>query len=193
MERIVECVPNFSEGRDEGIIKEITDTIEAVAGVQLLDVDPGADTNRTVVTMVGSPEDVAEAAFQAVKRAAQLIDMFTQVIGSWARPVIALAALAVMLSTTLASLDACPRVSGAILQQLMPSMKVNNNSLYLVFLIAQVIGSTLILVFFMKSFKTFIDFATSVAFISAPVLAWFNHRAIHSKEIDPDLQPGNPM
>ena len=75
MERIVECVPNFSEGRDEGVIKEITDTIEAVAGVRLLDVDPGADTNRTVVTMVGSPEGVAKAAFQAVKRAAQLIDM----------------------------------------------------------------------------------------------------------------------
>ena len=75
MERIVECVPNFSEGRNEGIIKEITDTIEAVAGVKLLDVDPGADTNRTVVTMVGSPQNVAEAAFQAVKRAAQLIDM----------------------------------------------------------------------------------------------------------------------
>ncbi|SVA91696.1 uncharacterized protein METZ01_LOCUS144550, partial [marine metagenome] len=54
MERIVECVPNFSEGCNEGVIKEITDTIEAVAGVQLLDVDPGADTNRTVVTMVGS-------------------------------------------------------------------------------------------------------------------------------------------
>ena len=75
MERIVECVPNFSEGRDEGVIKEITDTIEAVAGVQLLDVDPGADTNRTVVTFVGSPEDAAEAAFRAVERAAQLIDM----------------------------------------------------------------------------------------------------------------------
>ncbi len=75
MERIVECVPNFSEGRDEGIIKEITDTIEEVAGIQLLDVDPGAATNRTVVTFVGSPEDVAEAAFRAAERAARLIDM----------------------------------------------------------------------------------------------------------------------
>jgi len=78
MERIVECVPNFSEGRDEGVIKEITDTIETVAGVQLLDVDPGADTNRTVVTFVGSPEDTAEAAFRAVERASQLIDMRLQ-------------------------------------------------------------------------------------------------------------------
>jgi len=75
MERIVECVPNFSEGRDEALIKDITDVIEAVSGVTLVDVDPGADTNRTVVTFVGSPEVVGEAAFRAVKRASELIDM----------------------------------------------------------------------------------------------------------------------
>jgi Mn2+/Fe2+ NRAMP family transporter len=122
--------------------------------------------------------------------AAQLIDMFTQVIGSWARPLIAIAALAVMASTTLASLDACPRIAGSVLQQLMPSLKVSDNKLHLVFMIVQIIGSILMLVLFMKSFKTFIDFATSVAFISAPVLAWFNHRAMFSKEIDPSLRPG---
>ncbi len=77
MERIVECVPNFSEGRNEAVIKEITDTIENVSGIRLLDVDPGANTNRTVVTFVGSPEAVAEAALAAVKRAAELIDMRT--------------------------------------------------------------------------------------------------------------------
>jgi len=75
MERIVECVPNFSEGRDTALIKEITDVIESVAGITLLDVDPGADTNRTVVTFVGPPETVGEAAFLAVKRASELIDM----------------------------------------------------------------------------------------------------------------------
>ncbi|MEE9134216.1 MAG: glutamate formimidoyltransferase [Gemmatimonadota bacterium] len=75
MERIVECVPNFSEGRNDAVIKEITDVIEAVAGVTLLDVDPGRDTNRTVVTFVGSPESVADAAFRAVRRAADVIDM----------------------------------------------------------------------------------------------------------------------
>jgi len=75
MDKIVECVPNFSEGRDMTVIKQITDAIEAVEGVMLLDVDPGADTNRTVVTFVGSPEAVKEAAFQAVKRAAEVIDM----------------------------------------------------------------------------------------------------------------------
>lgn len=73
--KIIECVPNFSEGRDLVIIKQITDVIESVEGVKLLDVDPGRDTNRTVVTFVGSPGSVAEAAFRAVKKAAGLIDM----------------------------------------------------------------------------------------------------------------------
>ena len=73
--RIVECVPNFSEGRDKAVIGEITAAIEAAGGVKLLDVDPGEATNRTVVTFVGEPEAVVEAAFQGVKRAAELIDM----------------------------------------------------------------------------------------------------------------------
>ena len=73
--RIVECVPNFSEGRDKHVIAQITEAIEAAGGVKLLDVDPGEATNRTVVTFVGSPEAVVEAAYQGVKRAAELIDM----------------------------------------------------------------------------------------------------------------------
>ena len=75
IKRIIECVPNFSEGRDMAVIKQITDTIEKVEVVKLLDVDPGEATNRTVVTFVGEPEVVVEAAFQAVKKAAELIDM----------------------------------------------------------------------------------------------------------------------
>lgn len=73
--KIVECVPNFSEGRNMEIIKQITDVIESVDGVKLLDVDPGAATNRTVVTFVGEPEPVMEAAFLATQKAAELIDM----------------------------------------------------------------------------------------------------------------------
>lgn len=73
--QIVECVPNFSEGRDMTVIKQITDEIEGVAGVRLLDVDPGIATNRTVVTFVGEIEAVVEAAFRCVVKAAQLIDM----------------------------------------------------------------------------------------------------------------------
>lgn len=73
--RIIECVPNFSEGRDKGVIEQITAAIEAAADVKLLDVDPGEATNRTVVTFVGEPEAVVEAAFAGVKRAAELINM----------------------------------------------------------------------------------------------------------------------
>ena len=73
--KIIECVPNFSEGRDMEIIRQITDAIESVEGVKLLDVDPGKDTNRTVVTFVGSPEAVSEAAFRSVKKASEAIDM----------------------------------------------------------------------------------------------------------------------
>ena len=73
--RIVECVPNFSEGRDMNVIRQITDAVESVEGVKLLNVDPGEATNRTVVTFVGSPEAVCEAAFRAVGKAGELIDM----------------------------------------------------------------------------------------------------------------------
>lgn len=92
MKPIVECVPNFSEGRDANLIKQITDQIAAVKDAQLLDVDPGADTNRVVVTFIGSPEAVQEAAFRAAKRASELIDM-SKHRGSHAR---------------LGALDVCP-------------------------------------------------------------------------------------
>ena len=72
---LLECVPNFSEGRDLTIIKQITDAIETVEGVKLLDVDPGYATNRTVVTFVGEPAAVVEAAFRGIQKAAELIDM----------------------------------------------------------------------------------------------------------------------
>ncbi|MCF8255657.1 MAG: glutamate formimidoyltransferase, partial [Bacteroidia bacterium] len=73
--QLIECVPNFSEGTDLAIIKQITNVIEAVEGVMLLDVDPGKATNRTVVTFVGEPNVVIEAAFQAIKKASEIIDM----------------------------------------------------------------------------------------------------------------------
>ena len=73
--QLIECVPNFSEGKDMGIIKQITDEIESIEGVRLLDVDPGNATNRTVVTLVGTPDEVLEAAFLAVRKASEVIDM----------------------------------------------------------------------------------------------------------------------
>src|SRR5271170_4630873 len=73
--RLVECVPNISEGRDPLVIEEISQAVRAVSGVRLLDVDPGAETNRTVLTFVGEAAAVAEAAFRLIERAQQLIDM----------------------------------------------------------------------------------------------------------------------
>ena len=75
MQKLIECVPNFSEGRDLNVIRQITDAIESVDGVSLLDVDPGASTNRTVVTFVGAPDSAVEAAFRGIKKASELIDM----------------------------------------------------------------------------------------------------------------------
>lgn len=75
MKKVIECVPNFSEGRDMHIIKQITDAIESVDGVKLLNVDPGKATNRTVVTFVGDEDEVVEAAYRAIAKAAELIDM----------------------------------------------------------------------------------------------------------------------
>ncbi|MCK4303876.1 MAG: glutamate formimidoyltransferase [Candidatus Eisenbacteria sp.] len=75
MRKLVECVPNISEGRDRRIIDEVTGQVDATEGATLLDVDPGADTNRTVITFVGDPDAVVEAAFRLIKKAAELIDM----------------------------------------------------------------------------------------------------------------------
>ena len=75
MQQLIECVPNFSEGNDMNLLKQITNEIEAVEGVRLLNVDPGKATNRTVVTFIGTPQVVIEAAFRAIKKAGELIDM----------------------------------------------------------------------------------------------------------------------
>ncbi len=75
MKQLIECVPNFSEGRDMNIINQIAAQAETVEGVKLLDVDPGSTTNRTVVTFVGTPNEVCEAAFRCIKKAQELIDM----------------------------------------------------------------------------------------------------------------------
>ena len=75
MSKIIECVPNFSEGTDQTKINNIVSSIKSIQGVTVLDCDPGLDTNRTVVTFVGEPKSVIEAAFQSIKRASELIDM----------------------------------------------------------------------------------------------------------------------
>ena len=76
--QLIECVPNISEGRDSKIIETVSQIVETVEGVKLLDVDPGKATNRTVITFVGEPEPVIEAAFKLIKKASELIDMNKQ-------------------------------------------------------------------------------------------------------------------
>src|SRR5262245_8313426 len=75
MKKLIECVPNFSAGHEPNVMRHITYAIESVEGVSLVDVDPGASTNRTVVTLVGDPDATVEAAFRGIKKAAELIDM----------------------------------------------------------------------------------------------------------------------
>src|SRR5947209_19791108 len=75
MQKLIECVPNFSEGRDQNVIRQIADAVKSVEGVSLIDIDPGASTNRTVGTFVGSADAAVEAAFRGIKKAAELIDM----------------------------------------------------------------------------------------------------------------------
>ena len=75
MSQLIECVPNISEGRDQAKINAIANTVKTVEGVKLLDIDPGKSTNRTVITFVGEPDAVIEAAFRLIKKAAELIDM----------------------------------------------------------------------------------------------------------------------
>ena len=127
----------------------------------------------------------------------QLIDMFAHALGTWARIIIAVAALAVMVSTVLALLDGCPRTVARVIQEWRTgefnAEAASMFRLYTVLLIIQVIGGSLILILFLKSFTGFIDFATSVSFLSAPFLAYFNHRAMYSTEVSGELQPGSVM
>jgi Mn2+/Fe2+ NRAMP family transporter len=127
----------------------------------------------------------------------QLIDMFAHALGTWARIIIAVAALAVMVSTVLAILDGCPRTVARVIQEWRTGeFNADASSmagLYTVLLIIQVLGGSMILILFLKSFTGFIDFATSVSFLSAPFLAYFNHRAMYSTEVSEELQPGSAM
>ena len=139
-----------------------------------------------------------EFADSSVGFGGQLIDMFTSEFGSWAYPFISLSAIAVMFSTVLTLMDACPRAFGAIFERWKENARVaptieEGAGFYTTLIIIEVIGAGLILLFLMNSFKTFIDFATSVAFLTAPLLAFFNHRAITSDEVPEYARPSQVM
>lgn len=126
----------------------------------------------------------------------QLMTFFTNTIGAWAYPVIASAAIAVMLSTLLTLMDGCPRGYTAIIRRLKNSetdREMDAGPMYPWLVAAQVSGIILVLTIFFKSFSTFIDFAASLGFLTAPFIAWFNYRAIFSDAVPQHLQPGMAM
>ncbi len=121
MKQIVECVPNFSEGRDMNIIRQITDAVESVKGVTLLDVDPGEATNRTVVTFVGEPALVVEAAFRAVDKAGKLIDMRQQ---HGAHPRIGATDVLPIVPVSGITLEECAALSRALAQRIADELHI---------------------------------------------------------------------
>jgi len=129
--------------------------------------------------------------------AAQLMNFFTGTIGNWAYPIIAVAAIAVMFSTLLTLVDGCPRSYATIIRRLKQdpddSEVAESTTSYSWLVIAQVIGVVLVLFVFFRSFSAFIDFATSISFIAAPFIAFFNHRAIFSDMVPRAQRPGRGM
>jgi len=120
--------------------------------------------------------------------ATELMSIFTSAIGAWSYPLIAIAAIAVMWSGVFALMDALPRVSARLIDHI-TGRADDGAARYSTFLMIQLAGVTLILLFLMSNFGTFIDFATSAGFISAPALAYFNYRAVTSAEIATRYQP----
>lgn len=135
-------------------------------------------------------QDITVAA-SAAGFAGQFIGLFTAAIGDWVYPIIAVAAIAIMVSTLLTLLDACPRALEILVSYWSPKSEHRSGKFgsYNLFVIIQCIGAMLILFAFMRSFKTFIDFATSVAFLVAPFIAYINHRAMFSERVPAALRP----
>ena len=119
--KLIECVPNFSEGRNQDIIKEITSEITSISGIKLLDVDPGKDTNRTVVTFVRSPEDVIEAAFLAISKASELIDMSNH---SGAHPRMGATDVCPLIPIQGVSVDECISYSNKLAEKVAKKLKI---------------------------------------------------------------------
>lgn len=121
--------------------------------------------------------------------ATELLSVFTSTIGGWAYPIIAIAAIAVMWSTLIALMDVIPRATSRLFS-IMTGHSSDDPPPYAAFLIIQVIGCSLILVFLLRSFSTFVAFATSVGFVTAPAVAYYNYVAITSKDVPQALRPG---
>jgi Mn2+/Fe2+ NRAMP family transporter len=124
--------------------------------------------------------------------ATELLSIFTTVIGNWSYPIIAAAAIAVMWSTQIALLDALPRVSDRLFG-IMTGRKADEPGRYTRFLLLQVVGVSIILLFLMSGFGTFIDFATSTGFLAGPALAYYNYRAVTSSEVSAEFRPDKTL
>ena len=124
--------------------------------------------------------------------ATELLSIFTTVFGNWMYPIIAAAALAVMWSTLVALMDAVPRVTDRLIG-LATGRADDAGDRYTMFLAIQVVGVTIILLFLLRGFGAFIDFATSMGFLAAPAIAYYNYRAVTSDEIPPGLRPDARM
>ena len=124
--------------------------------------------------------------------ATELLSIFTAIIGGWSYPLIAVTAIAVMWSTVVALLDVVPRVTARLIDRLARREKRVVTS-YTRLLIAQVVGVTLIMLLLLQSFSTFINFATSTAFITAPALAYYNYRAVKSADVMPQYEPSRAL
>lgn len=124
--------------------------------------------------------------------ATELLSIFTTVIGNWSYPIIAAAAIAVMWSTQIALLDALPRVSDRLFG-IMTGRKADQPGRYTRFLLLQVVGVSIILLFLMSGFGTFIDFATSTGFLAGPALAYYNYRAVTSSEVSAEFRPDKTL
>ena len=147
------------------------------------------------ITVVDSPNGFA----------AQLISLFTSSIGGFAYPIISLVVVVVMVSSLLAVIDACPRVIGALIsyrkhtgaekagqtpQFRFGELVAQENKHYALFIFIQCIGAAILLMLFASSFRAFIDFATSIAFVTSPLIAFLNHRAMFSADVPPAHRPG---
>lgn len=130
-----------------------------------------------------------ELAESSVGFTAQLVGLFTHTIGQWARLVVTVAALAVMLSTVLAVTDGFPRVYAALVLRLFPGREWGEDRLYRVFLGLQIVTSLTILLALLRTFGTFIDFITALGFLTAPVIAYLNHRIMFSEDMPLQRQP----
>ena len=124
-ERLIECVPNFSEGRDLSLIKQITDEIEKTDGTKLLDVDPGFEMNRTVVTFIGPPESVKEAAFKVIKKASLLIDMSKH---KGSHPRMGATDVCPFVPVSGVSVDECIELSKEVAARVMKNRRKNRNA-----------------------------------------------------------------